>query len=201
MYEDEPFHTLLIAAALVIFPMMFYHRLKARTDEPLDRAQEGRFILFTLRPIGLATMAGVFTYLVSPASMRWAFAPMPVSARWIAIAAGAIGTLCLFWTVSTLGPNLTDTVVTRRDHTLVTNGPYRFVRHPFYGCVALLLASFGVAAANWALLLGGVIVVALLVLRTAVEEARLVARFGDRYRGYMNTTGRFLPGIGAHSRG
>jgi protein-S-isoprenylcysteine O-methyltransferase Ste14 len=27
---------------------------------------------------------------------------------------------------------LTDTLVTRREHTLITHGPYRWVRHPFY---------------------------------------------------------------------
>ena len=43
----------------------------------------------------------------------------------------------LIWTLRSLGPNLTDTVVTRQAHTLVTRGPYRWVRHPFYGCMAL----------------------------------------------------------------
>ena len=32
----------------------------------------------------------------------------------------------------TLGKDLTDTGVTRKDHELVTGGPYPFVRHPFY---------------------------------------------------------------------
>jgi protein-S-isoprenylcysteine O-methyltransferase Ste14 len=31
-----------------------------------------------------------------------------------------------------LGRNLTDTVVTRREAYLVLNGPYRFVRNPMY---------------------------------------------------------------------
>ncbi len=36
---------------------MVYHRLKSQaTGEKLDRWQEGRFILFTLRPVGIITM-------------------------------------------------------------------------------------------------------------------------------------------------
>jgi len=36
----------------------------------------------------------------------------------------------------------------------------------------------------------------LIVIRTRKEEALLLARFGDAYRGYMERTGRFLPHIG-----
>lgn len=36
------------------------------------------------------------------------------------------------WTFIVLGPNLTDTVVTRKVHGLVTTGPSRWVRHPFH---------------------------------------------------------------------
>ena len=42
----------------------------------------------------------------------------------------------LVWTFRCLGKNLTDTVVTRQEHTLVMQGPYRWVRHPFYDFAA-----------------------------------------------------------------
>jgi hypothetical protein len=70
--NDEIFRRLLIAGALTLLPMMLYFRIKSRTREPLDRRQEGLFILFTLRPIGLTTIAAFITYLVSPSSMAWA---------------------------------------------------------------------------------------------------------------------------------
>ncbi|PYR90951.1 MAG: isoprenylcysteine carboxylmethyltransferase family protein, partial [Acidobacteria bacterium] len=66
-------------------------------------------------------------------------------------------------------------------------------RHPFYGSVALLVLGIAVTAANWFILLAGVVVLSLLVMRTRKEEENLVARFGDAYRGYMNSTGRFFP--------
>ena len=99
--------------------------------------------------------------------------------------------------MKTLGGNLTDTVVTREHHTLVVNGPYRFVRHPFYVAVGLWTTAFSVMAANWFLLAGSLAVLALLVIRTNAEEARLVARFGDAYQEYMTRTGRFLPKLKA----
>jgi len=36
----------------------------------------------------------------------------------------------------------------------------------------------------------------LIILRTRKEEERLLARFGDAYRAYMERTGRFLPRLG-----
>jgi protein-S-isoprenylcysteine O-methyltransferase Ste14 len=198
--NDEIFRRLLIAGALTLLPMMLYFRIKSRTREPLDRRQEGLFILFTLRPIGLTTIAAFITYLVSPSSMAWASVPLPIWLRWAGIAAGLAGGMLILWTMSTLGPNLTDTVVTRRNHTLVTNGPYRWVRHPFYGSITLWFLACGLAAANWLLIAGGAAAIALLVLRTSAEEEQLVARFGDAYRAYMDSTGRFLPRLSAGPR-
>ena len=197
MMPDDLFRWLLLAGALMLLPAMLYFRLKSRTREPLDRRQEGLFILFTLRPIGLATLAGFFLYLASPSRMAWASAPFPLWLRWAGIAAGVAGGMLILWTMGTLGSNLTDTVVTRKKHTLVTNGPYRWVRHPFYDSVALWFAAVSLAAANWFLLAGGLATLALLVVRTAAEEERLVARFGESYRAYMSRTGRFLPRVRA----
>jgi protein-S-isoprenylcysteine O-methyltransferase Ste14 len=193
MQTIEPFHTLLAAIALVVFPTMVYHRLRSRTGETLDRSQEGLMILLTVRLIGLATLIGVAVYLIDPPLMAWASAPFPLWLRWAGSVVGIVGAVTVIWTVHTLGPNLTDTVVTRERHTLVVNGPYRWVRHPFYGSVALLLAGFAFGAANWLFLIGGVAVIALLVLRTDAEEDRLVARFGDTYMDYMKHTSRFVP--------
>jgi len=197
MTNDQTFHRILVLVSLVIFPITLFHRIRSQaTGEILDRWQEGAFILFTLRAIGAATMLGFAAYLVNPAWMAWSSTPLPVWLRWTGIGLDVLAGLLLVWTLRCLGKNLTDTVVTRREHTLVTRGPYRWVRHPFYDAVALLLTANALAAANWFLFVGGAIALALIVLRTRREEDRLVARFGDSYRDYMNRTGRFLPKLG-----
>ena len=197
MNPDQPFRALMIAASLILFPIMIYHRVRSQsTREKLDRLQEGYFMLFTLRPIGIATMFGVFAYMVNPERMAWSSMALPVWLRWVGVALGVIAGVLLVWTLVNLGKNLTDTVVTRRAHTLVTSGPYRWVRHPFYDAVLLLMFANGLTAANWFILAGGVLVFALMVLRTRREEERLLARFGDPYREYVARTGRFLPRIG-----
>lgn len=196
MTADAVFREILIAGWLVLLPVLVYHRIRSQaTGERLDRRQEGWFVLLTLRPVGLAHMAGLITYLINPSRMAWAALPLPIWLRWTGVAIGVTAGSLLVWTLVNLGRNLTDTVVTRKAHTLVTAGPYRWIRHPFYAATALTIVANGLAAANWFLLAAGTMTVALLVVRTRKEEALLLARFGDAYRSYTDRTGRFLPRI------
>jgi protein-S-isoprenylcysteine O-methyltransferase Ste14 len=194
MSDDETFRLILIAGSLIVFPIAIYHRLKAHsTGETLDRWKEGPYILFTLRPLGIAVMVGLFAYMVNPARMAWSSLPLPTWLRWVGVGVAVFGGALFIWTLRNLGKNLTDTVVTRREHTLVTTGPYRWVRHPFYVAAALTLLGNSLAAANWFLLGGGLLVFTLLAIRTRIEEAELLARFGGAYEEYMGRTHRFLP--------
>jgi hypothetical protein len=45
-----------------------------------------------------------------------------------------------WWVFSSIGRNVTETVLTKADHTLVTTGPYRWLRHPLYATAAALLS-------------------------------------------------------------
>jgi protein-S-isoprenylcysteine O-methyltransferase Ste14 len=198
MPGEELLRPMLVAALSIIFPIVLYFRLTSQaTREPLDRRQEGVFILATLRPAGLAHLLGLIVYLVNPARMAWSSLPLPLWLRWVGIGLLAVTAGLLMWTLRSLGKNLTDTVVTRRVHTLVTRGPYRWIRHPFYDCTLLLMMATSLVAANWFLLLTGAVVFIMMAIRTRIEERNLVARFGDSYRTYMAVTGRFFPRLRA----
>jgi protein-S-isoprenylcysteine O-methyltransferase Ste14 len=200
--NDQPFRAVLIAVFLVVLPIGIYHRLKSEaTREKLDRRQEGLFILATLRPLGAAFWLGLIAWMINPGWMAWSSVFLPVWVRWTGVGLVIVACGLLVWTFRSLGTNLTDTVVTRKTHTLVLHGPYRWIRHPFYDTAALLALASSLIAANWFLFVSGVLLFCLLVLRTKTEEENLVARFGDSYRTYMARTGRFLPRIGANRRG
>jgi len=90
---------------------------------------------------------------------------------------------------------VSETVLTKERHELVTSGPYRWVRHPLYGTGIALFLSVGLMAANAFLLLWTV--VALVSIRLIVvprEEAALVEAFGQEYQSYQSRTGSLLPG-------
>jgi len=193
MSDDQLFRLIFLAGFVLFMPVGVYHRLKARTGEKLDRRQEGLFIMITLRLVGVAGMAGLIAYLINPASMAWSAVPLPVGLRWMGVVLALLAGLLLVWMFRTLGRNLTDTIVTRKQHSLVTTGPYRWVRHPFYTSAALLVLANSLVAANWFFFVAGCLMFLLLAIRTRKEEENLIARFGDHYRNYMQRTGRFVP--------
>jgi protein-S-isoprenylcysteine O-methyltransferase Ste14 len=202
MNHDQTLRAVLIVVFLVIIPIGLYHRIRSQASrEKLDRRQEGLFILATLRPLGAVFWLGLMVWLIDPAWMAWSSAPLPVWLRWTGVGVIAMGCALLVWTFRSLGSNLTDTVVTRQKHTLVSHGPYRWIRHPLYDAAALITVAISLIAANWFLFLTGVVLMALLIVRTRIEEANLVTRFGDPYRTYMERTGRFLPRLRANRGG
>jgi len=76
-------------------------------------------------------------------------------------------------------------VVIQDGHHVVDSGPYRFVRHPSYSGGLLALAGVGVALGNWLSILAGAGEPLLAILiRVAVEEARLGRALGEDYRSY-----------------
>jgi protein-S-isoprenylcysteine O-methyltransferase Ste14 len=183
---------LLIGFGLFV-PIGVCFRLRSRTDERLDRLQEGWFILIGLRLLALVFMAGLVAFLIDPRSMAWASFPLPAWARWLGVVLVIATPALIIWTFRTLGHNLTDTVVTRRDATLVTHGPYRWVRHPFYLAFAIAVIANTLVTANAFLAIFGTAAFLMIVARTSIEERKLIERFGDSYRDYMKHTGRFLP--------
>ena len=138
-------------------------------------------------------MVGLVVYMIDPSWMAWSSAPLLIWLRWLGVVIGIIAGLLLIVTFRTLGKNLTDTVVTRAEHVLVTSGPYRWVRHPFYVAFLLAVTANSLVTANWFLALTGGIAFGLIVLRTRTEEDHLLARFGEEYLKYMERTGRFFP--------
>ncbi len=194
MADEQIFRLILIAGFAIIIPAGMYHRVKSQASgESLDRRQEGLFVLATLRPLGIASMLALIAYVINPASMEWSAMSLPAWLRWLGVGVGAVAGSLLIWTMHTLGKNLTDTVVTRKDHELVTGGPYRFVRHPFYCAFILAVLANSTVAANWFILLTGGSAWLVIVFRTNKEEENLIARFGDDYRSYMERTSRFFP--------
>jgi protein-S-isoprenylcysteine O-methyltransferase Ste14 len=171
-----------------------YHRLQAAAaGERISHKEEGCVFSAVLRLAGLCLWIAVFAYLLFPSSVEWAMLPLPAWVRWSGVGAGALCSLLMYWTLTTLGKNLTDTVVVRSQATLVTHGPYRWVRHPFYVTAALLMASVTVLTANWLIGVSSLVVLVLLAVRTPKEEQMLIERFGQQYRDYMARTGRFFP--------
>jgi protein-S-isoprenylcysteine O-methyltransferase Ste14 len=186
------FTGLVLLLTAMSISITFRHRA-AQSKEPIKSEAEGRVIL-TLRSVfGLLGWLSAFLYLINPGWMAWAQLPLPSWLRWTGAAIMAICIPFIYWVFSSLGKNVTPTVVTREAHTLVTHGPYHWVRHPLYTVGFLVFTGYSLLAANWFIFTMLALASAILVMRTPIEEQHLIDRFGDEYRRYMSRTGRYLP--------
>ena len=78
------------------------------------------------------------------------------------------------WVMAALGPRWTSRILVVPGETLVTGGPFRFLRHPNYAIVVAEVASLPLAFGLWSVALVGTVVNAvLLTIRIRAENAAL----------------------------
>ncbi len=194
MGQESAFRWALLVVVVITMTIAGYYRIQARAaGGSVSRREEGLVLLAMRAVVGLSFWVAFIAYLVSPGSMAWSALPAADWLRWAGVGFGLLVCGLLYWTLHHLGANLTDTVVTRAEATLVTSGPYSWVRHPFYVTVLLLVLSIALIMANWFIGLLGVFLFLFFVLRAPLEEQKLAERFGVEYRAYIERTGRFWP--------
>lgn len=172
---------------------MYYHRLAARTAGQAEY-KEGRLHTALRLLVGVPFMLGLLAYMVRPALFAWARFSAPNWMQWLGLALGLACLPLIVWVQRALGSNFSTTLHVRDEHTLVTRGPYRWVRHPMYTVLFALEIALLLLTQNW--FIGGVPLAALsLIVATRLrrEEQTMLDRFGDEYRAYMSRTGRFWP--------
>jgi protein-S-isoprenylcysteine O-methyltransferase Ste14 len=94
---------------------------------------------------------------------------------------------------SELGSNWSDIESAQilRNQQVVSNGPYRFIRHPIYVGDLLLLIGLELALNSWLVL--GILFLIPIVLRQAVKEEQKLEVALPGYRTYCLRTKRFIP--------
>ncbi|MBX3038412.1 MAG: isoprenylcysteine carboxylmethyltransferase family protein [Anaerolineales bacterium] len=187
-----------ILAAVILLTGMgisFYFRIKAdkETGEKISRKVDGSVMMNFIKIGGLILWLSPFVYLINPAWMAWSKIGLPEWTRWLGVGLGIIGVFGIYWLFSSIGSGISPTSGTRKEHKLVTNGIYKYIRHPLYTFGSSLFISFGMMADNWFIALLGILAFVAMAVRTPKEEANLIEKFGDEYREYMKRTGRFLP--------
>lgn len=139
----------------------------------------------------LALGVVIGTAVAAPLSQSPALAPSPATGlvlMWLGLTVRA-------WSVAALGGDFRTTVEVEPGQTVVSAGPYRWVRHPSYTGLLLIATGLGVARSAWASLAACVLLlIPALVRRIHVEEAELDHVLGDGYRRYRSkTAARLIP--------
>jgi len=102
-----------------------------------------------------------------------------------------------FFVHRTLALSFTPTLQTIEGHRLVTDGIYRWIRHPMYTTFFLLFAASALLSTSWLIGLLGLIYSLLILDRVKSEETMLLKTFGEEYYLYQQRSGKFFPRLSA----
>ncbi len=121
------------------------------------------------------------------------FLPLEPWEFWSAALITALGLLFAAWARAVLGRNWSGTVTVKRDHQLLTSGPYALVRHPLYSGMIIGFAGSALALGQWRGVLAVFIVWAAWWRKLRLEERWMEERFGAEYAAYQRRVPALVP--------
>lgn len=185
--------SLAIIGAPLLAIRIYYTSRMARSHERNTADRTSTVIKFLAWLLGLLADLVIIFYIFAPTLMGWSSLSLPAGLRWFGAGLGLISIPLFLWAHHSLGKEFNYPGAITERQNLVTNGPYRWVRHPIYSNYFLWATAFFLISANW--LIGAIWLVFAFAAASIIglEEAALIEKFGDSYRNYMRRTGRFLP--------
>jgi protein-S-isoprenylcysteine O-methyltransferase Ste14 len=119
---------------------------------------------------------------------------LPAWAGWIGVIVLAAAVWLLWRSQKDLGRNWSGLLQIREEHTVITIGVFRYIRHPNYAANWLWGIAQALLLWNWIAGLSKLVVfVPFYLQRVRREEQMMLDHFGEEYRSYMNRTGRIIP--------
>lgn len=137
----------------------------------------------------------IFTHYLRFGILADRFVPDTALAADSGLALTACGVLFAAWARVTLGRNWSGMVTVKSHHTLVTQGPYRLVRHPIYSGITLAMLGTALAVGEIGALAGVAIAIVGWRLKYPIEEKFMVEQFGAQYVEYRRHTKALIPHV------
>ena len=178
----------IFVVAFILQIVIRYPHRRAGAKRPQDRQEQ---LLLALLTIGGLLLPFVYIFTDWLAFADYHSSPWVIGIGAIVMAAG----LWLFRRSHTdLGSNWSGTLEIQDDHTLVTQGVYRRIRHPMYSASWIMMTAHVLLLANWIAGPSGLVAFAFMYfLRVPKEEQMMLDQFGEQYQRYMSRTGRVIP--------
>lgn len=100
------------------------------------------------------------------------------------------------WSIAVLGRFFQYRIEVQPGHHVVTGGPYRYLRHPSYTGVALVVIGIALAAGDVVGLAAALLLAAAgLAVRIRAEEHQLIEALGPEYEKFAARRKRLIPGL------
>lgn len=157
-------------------------------DKPKTYLQTLPLVLSTITLVFLIISVfqiGTFEYRIDNQTLRIIGLCFYIIFSWVQI-----------WAFKVLGDNYSQDIAIKKDHKLVTRGPFKIVRHPQY--LSQMLMDLGGAVATLSFILAplALIQIPFLLMRASFEDELLEKHFGENFRSYKKKSGMIFPFIG-----
>jgi protein-S-isoprenylcysteine O-methyltransferase Ste14 len=159
---------------------------KVAVRKPL---KEKIFVGIAYIGMSIIPLIHIFSPWLSPFNLS-----LPLRVRIVGAAGFALTILLYWWTHKTLGRYWSNILVIKEEHKLITDGPYKYVRHPMYSMFWMWVIFQGMLLANWLVWIVGIGTWSLAYFtRIDHEEQMMIDQFGKEYLEYMKKTNRLFP--------
>lgn len=188
---------LLMLLAMRVFFMVRVRRAGSRLIPGQEAiAREGGLIVIITRILAFLVLIAVLAMYVIGFSWINVFSfSLPGWLHWTGFVIGLSSVLFWTWTQITLDTRWSANLQLAKNHILITNGPFALIRHPLYTSLIAWSLSSVLLTSNWIFVFFLILSITGLSWRIPKEEQMLLDEFGDKYRKYMQLTGKFFPRI------
>lgn len=185
--------TLLLGTAAVIAIRAPHGHRNAKLKVVLSRRGKRELALLILMWFAGAVLPVLW---IATPLLSFADYPLYPAAFWGGVVLFLLGLWLFYRAHADLATNWSVSLDIRENHTLITTGVYRRIRHPMYASIFLLAFGQALFVPNW--IVGPIYLCAfalLFFLRVGPEESMMLQRFGGDYESYMKNSKRLIPGI------
>lgn len=174
-----------LATTVLTDPFLDNERRKPGPEEIHSNSRWAVTVLFLVTVVVAALDAGRF---------HWTALSRPIQI--VALAALILAAALQVWTM-TVNPFFSSAIRIQpeRSHKLVTRGPYRFIRHPGYLAMAVIMPATTLALGSTLALVPALIYSAVILFRLQREDGFLTENLGSYAEYAESVRHRLIPGL------
>jgi protein-S-isoprenylcysteine O-methyltransferase Ste14 len=188
--HSHPTTRMLLSGGIWIL-LMVYWSIPAKNAASARRVEASKS---SGRHQNLLSLAILLLFIPVPGLTR-RFLPLtpPIIAIGLIVQVGCV--LFYLWAKQYLGRFWSSAVTIRKDHQLVSSGPYRLLRHPMYTAVLGMFAGTTIVSGQYHALIGFGLAVFAYLRKIRIEEGVLAETFGTDYERHRRNTWALIPWV------